>query len=30
MTRLRIVSFIAFCLLAAPAFAEDWPGWLGP
>jgi outer membrane protein assembly factor BamB len=30
MTRLRIVSFIAFCLFVAPALAEDWPGWLGP
>jgi outer membrane protein assembly factor BamB len=30
MTRLRIVSLLATCLLATPLLAEDWPGWLGP
>src|SRR2546421_5953501 len=24
------MAALFFCLLAAPAFAEDWPQWLGP
>ena len=30
MTRLRTLPLLALLLLAAPALAEDWPGWLGP
>jgi outer membrane protein assembly factor BamB len=30
MTRLRTLPLVALFILAAPAFAEDWPGWLGP
>ena len=30
MPRLRFIPLFALLLLAAPALAEDWPGWLGP
>lgn len=28
--RLRLCVFALMCVMAPTAFAEDWPGWLGP